>query len=129
MAGEGHERCSKQRQEAGGSSSSQGPSTHPKNLAKRPRPSSLWEESSPEDYPPRGGTPDTPEEFECLKIRASDCHINRQEVDYNKEDPRNINTDDITNATRVRGPIAVVAHQVGCNPNQESQSGTCLLRL
>jgi hypothetical protein len=27
-----------------------------------------------------------------LKIRAPDYHINREEVDYNKEDPRNIIT-------------------------------------
>jgi hypothetical protein len=92
MAGEGHERCSKQRQGTGGSSSSQGPFAHPKKPAKRPRPSSLREESSPEDYPPHGGTPDFPKEVECLKIRALDYHINREEVDYNKEDPRNIIT-------------------------------------
>jgi hypothetical protein len=27
-----------------------------------------------------------------LKIRTLDCHINPEEVDYNKEDPRNIIT-------------------------------------
>jgi hypothetical protein len=68
------------------------PPLTPKKLAKRPKPSSLWEESSPEDSPPCGGTPDSPEEIECLKIRAPDYHINREEVDYNKEDPRNIIT-------------------------------------
>jgi hypothetical protein len=68
------------------------PSTHPNNLAKRQRPSSLREESSPEDSPPCGGTPNSPEEFECLKIRAPDCHINQEEVDYNKEDLMNIIT-------------------------------------
>jgi hypothetical protein len=92
MASEGHERRSKQCQEIGGSSSSRGPSAYPKKLAKRPRPSSLEEESSPEDSPPHGGTLDSPEEFECLKIRAPVCHINRDEVDYNKVDSRNIIT-------------------------------------
>jgi hypothetical protein len=31
-------------------------------------------------------------EFECLKIKAPVCHTNREEVDYNKDDPRNIIT-------------------------------------
>jgi hypothetical protein len=92
MAGEGHERRSKQCQEAGGSSSSRGPSSHPKKLVKRPRSNSLREESSPEDSPPCGGTLDSPKEVECLKIRVLDCHINGEEVDYNKEDPSNIIT-------------------------------------
>jgi hypothetical protein len=47
---------SKHRQDVGASSS--GPSTKPKKLAKRPRPSSYQKESSPEVSPPRGGTPD-----------------------------------------------------------------------
>jgi hypothetical protein len=38
-------------------------------------------------------------------------------------------SDDITNVTRARGPIATTAYEVECNPNQESQSSTCLLRL
>jgi hypothetical protein len=38
--------------------SSSGPSAKPKKLAKRPRPSSYQEESSPEVSPPCGGTPD-----------------------------------------------------------------------
>jgi hypothetical protein len=92
MVGEGRERCSKQCQEVGGSGSSRAPTAHPKKLAKRARPISLQEESSPEDSP-RGGTPYSPQEVECLKkIRAPDCHINREEFDYNKEDLRNIIT-------------------------------------
>jgi hypothetical protein len=92
MASEGHERRSKQCQEAGGSGSSRAPTAHPKKLAKRAIPIYLREESSPEDSPPRGGTPNFPGEVECLKIRAPDCHINREEVDYNKENLRNIIT-------------------------------------
>jgi hypothetical protein len=46
----------------------------------------------PEDSPPRGGTPESPNKLEFLKIHASDCHINKEEVDYNKEDLRNIIT-------------------------------------
>jgi hypothetical protein len=64
----------------------------PKQLAKRQRPSSLCEESSPEDSPPRGGTPKSPEEFECLKIRPPVAHTNREVVNYNKVDPRNLIT-------------------------------------
>jgi hypothetical protein len=50
----GDERCSKHCQDVGASSS--GPSTKHKKLAKRPRPSSYQEESSPEVSPPHGGT-------------------------------------------------------------------------
>jgi hypothetical protein len=38
-------------------------------------------------------------------------------------------SDDTTNVTRVRGPIATAAHEVGHNPNQESRSSMLLLRL
>jgi hypothetical protein len=92
MVGEGQERRSKHRQEAGESSSNRAPTAHPKKLAKWARPISLQEESSPEDPPPRGGTPKSPDELECSKIHASDYHINQEEADYNKEDPRNIIT-------------------------------------
>jgi hypothetical protein len=92
MAGEGRVRCSKQRQEIGGSSSSQGPSTHPKKLAKRARPSTLREESTHEDSPPRGGTPESPGELECLKIRPPIAHTNQEVVNYSKEDPMNLIT-------------------------------------
>jgi hypothetical protein len=71
MAREGHERCSKQRQEAGGSGSSRAPTAHSKKLAKRARPASLREESSPEDSPHHGGTPKSPVKLECLKIQPS----------------------------------------------------------
>jgi hypothetical protein len=92
MAHEGQERCSKQRQETGGSSSSRAPTTHPKKLAKRARPSSFWEESSPEDSPHRGGTPESPDELECLKIHASVTHTNLEVVNYSKDDPMNLIT-------------------------------------
>jgi hypothetical protein len=46
------------RQDIGTSS---GPSAKPKKLAKRPRPSSYQEESSPKVSPPCGGTPDETE--------------------------------------------------------------------
>jgi hypothetical protein len=92
MSLKGHERRSKYRQEAGGSNSSQGPSAQPKTLARHHHPSTLREESSPEDSPPHGGTPDSPEEFECLKIRPLVAHTNWEVVNYNKEDPRNIVT-------------------------------------
>jgi hypothetical protein len=92
MTREGHERCSKHCEAVGASSSSQAPVAQPKKLAKRARPLSLREESSPEDSPPRGATPDSPEEFECLKISALVAHTNRKVVNYNKVDPRNIVT-------------------------------------
>jgi hypothetical protein len=47
----------------------------PKQLAKRWRPRTLCEESSPEDSP-RGGTLESFEEFECLKIRPPIAHTN-----------------------------------------------------
>jgi hypothetical protein len=92
MARDGHEQCSKHREEAGASSSSRDPTVQPKKLAKRPRPSTLREESSLEDSLSRGGTPDSPDEFECLKIKALVDHMNWEVVNYNKEDPRNIVT-------------------------------------
>jgi hypothetical protein len=92
MAHEGHERHSKQRQETEGSSSSRAPSAHPKKLAKRVRPSSLREESTLEESTPSGGTPDSLDELKCLKIRPPVVYTNREEANYNKEDPRNIVT-------------------------------------
>jgi hypothetical protein len=92
MAREGQERRSKQRQETGGSSSSRAPTAHLKKLAKRARPGSLREESSPEDSPPRGGTPEYLDELECLKIRSLVIHTNREVVNYIKEDPMNLIT-------------------------------------
>jgi hypothetical protein len=81
MAGEGQEQRSKHYQEAGWFGSSRAPTAHRKKLAKRSRPIYLREESSPEDSPPCGGTPKSPDELECLMNRALDCHINREEVD------------------------------------------------
>jgi hypothetical protein len=92
MAHEGYEQRSKKCQEIGGSSSSQALSTHPKKIAKKARPNSFREECSPEDSPPRGGTPKSLIELECLKIRFPVVYTNREEVNYNKEDPRNIVT-------------------------------------
>jgi hypothetical protein len=90
MTHEGHEWRSKHREEIGGSSWSRTPSAQPNNLAKRPRPSTLHEESSPEDSPPRGGPPESPKEFECRKIRSPKAHTNQEVVNYNKVDLRNI---------------------------------------
>jgi hypothetical protein len=92
MAREGHERRSKKHQETGGSSSSWAPFVHPKKLAKRERLSSLPEESTPKDSPPHGGTPESPDELECLKIRPLVVYTNLEEVNYNMKDPRNIVT-------------------------------------
>jgi hypothetical protein len=80
----GDERHSKHRQDVGASSS--GPSVRPKKLAKRPRPSSYQEESSPEVSPPRGSTPD---ETECLKMHSPKIHTTREIMNYNKEDSLN----------------------------------------
>jgi hypothetical protein len=91
MAREGHEHRTKHRQDVSGSSS-HAPAAKPKQLTKRQRPSSLREESSPENSPPRGGTPKSPEEYECLKIRPSVAYTNREVVNYNKVDPRNLIT-------------------------------------
>jgi hypothetical protein len=78
----GNEHHSKYRQDVNASSS--GPSAKPKKLAKRPRPSSYQEESSPEATPPHGGTLD---ETECLKMYPPMIHTNREIVNYSKEDP------------------------------------------
>jgi hypothetical protein len=77
------ERHLKHRQDVGASSS--GPSTKPKKLSKRPRPSSYQEESSPETSPPRGGTPD---EMKCLNPPM--IHTNREIMNYSKEDHMNV---------------------------------------
>jgi hypothetical protein len=99
MAHEGHKRRSKYRLEAGGSSSSWGPSAQPKTLTKRQHPSTLCEESSHEDSPPRGSTLDSLEEFKCLKIRPPVAHTNREVVNYNKENREvvNYNKEDLRN--------------------------------
>jgi hypothetical protein len=64
-------------------SSTHSPTARNKQLAKRWRPSSLLEESSP----PRGGTPESPNEVECLKMRPPVIHTNWDIVNYSKEDP------------------------------------------
>jgi hypothetical protein len=66
MAHEGHELRTKHRQDISGSSSC-APMAMPKQLAKGWRPSSLHE-SYPEDSTPRGGTHESPDEVECLKM-------------------------------------------------------------
>jgi hypothetical protein len=81
----GDERHSKHHLDVGASSS--GPSAKPKKLAKRPRPSSYQEESSPEVSPPRGGTPD---EMECLKMYSLEIHTMWEIVNYSKEDSLNV---------------------------------------
>jgi hypothetical protein len=81
----GDERRLKHRQDIGASSS--GPSTKPKKLAKRPRPSSYQEESSLEASPPRGGTLD---ETECLKMYPLEIHTNQEIMNYSKEDLLNV---------------------------------------
>jgi hypothetical protein len=79
------ERRSKHHQDVGASSS--GPSAKPKKLAKRPRPSSYQEESSPEVSPPHGCTLD---ETGCLKMHSLEIHTTREIVNYNKKDPLNV---------------------------------------
>jgi hypothetical protein len=86
LAREGHECRIKHRQDVGGSST-HAPATRNKQLAKKRRPSSLHEESSPDASSPRGGTPESPDEVDCLKIRPPVIHTNRDIVNYNKEDP------------------------------------------
>jgi hypothetical protein len=81
----GDERWSKHRQDV--SASSSGPSTKPKKLVKRPRPSNYQEESSPEVSPPCGGTPD---ETEYLKMYSLEIHTTWEIVNYSKEDPLNV---------------------------------------
>jgi hypothetical protein len=94
MAGEGQECRCKHHHEAGGSGSSRAPTAHPKKLAKSARPISLREESSPEDSPPHGGTPESPDELECLKIRSLVIHTNQKVVNYSKDDPMNLIRED-----------------------------------
>jgi hypothetical protein len=91
MAREGHKRCTKHRQDVIGSSS-HAPTAKSKQLTKRWRPNSLCEESSPKDSSPRGGTPESPEEVECLKLRPLIVFTNWKVVNYNKVDPRNVIT-------------------------------------
>jgi hypothetical protein len=81
----GDERRSKHRQDVGDSSSD--PSAKPKKLAKRPRPSSYQEESSPDVSPPSGGTPD---KMKCLKMYSPEIHTTREIINYSKEDPMNV---------------------------------------
>jgi hypothetical protein len=64
-----------------------GPSAKPKKLAKKPRPRSYQEETSPEVPPPRGGTPD---ETKCIKMYSPKIHTNREIMNYSKEDPMNV---------------------------------------
>jgi hypothetical protein len=90
MTREGHERRSKHCEAAGASSLSWAPDAQPKQLAKRSWPNSLHEDSCPEDYPPHGATPSSPDGFECLKMRSPIVHTNREVVNYNKVDPSNI---------------------------------------
>jgi hypothetical protein len=61
-------------------------------LAKRWRPSSLREVSSPENSPPHCGTPKSPKEVECLKLRPPIVYTNQEVVNYNKVHPRNLIT-------------------------------------
>jgi hypothetical protein len=86
MFHDNQERSTKHRQDPSGSSS-HAPTPKSKKLAKRPRPSSYQEESSPEDSPPHGGTPD---EMECLKMYSSKVHTNLEIMNYSKEDPMNV---------------------------------------
>jgi hypothetical protein len=81
----GDERRSKHHQDVGASSG--GPSTKPKNLAKRSRPISYQEESSSKASPPHGGTPN---EIECLKMYPPEIHTNWKIMNYSKEDPMNV---------------------------------------
>jgi hypothetical protein len=92
MTREAHERCNKHREVAGASNSSRAPSTQPKQLAKRRRPSNLYKDSSPMDSPPHGATLSTPLEIECLKMSPPEVFTNREVVNYNKVDPRSIVT-------------------------------------
>jgi hypothetical protein len=91
MTREGQERCTKHHQDVGGASS-HAPIARNKQLTKRRRSSSYQEESSPEDSPPRGRTPESPNALECLKIRTPTVLTNRKVVNYSKEDPMNLIT-------------------------------------
>jgi hypothetical protein len=86
MARERHEHHTKHRQDVGGSST-HAPAARNKQLAKRWRSNSHRKESSPDTSPPHGGTPESSDEVECLKMRPSVIHTNRDIVNYSKEDP------------------------------------------
>jgi hypothetical protein len=88
MAHDGDERRSKHHQDVGASLG--GPSAKTKQLAKRKR--HMPHDSSSEDSPPRGGTPKSPDETECLKLRSPISQVNRVGVNYNKEDSMNLVT-------------------------------------
>jgi hypothetical protein len=75
MMREAHQRRTKHREVAGASGSSRAPSAQPNNL---------HEDSFPEDSAPRGATPSTPNELECLKMRSPEVFTNRVMVNYNK---------------------------------------------
>jgi hypothetical protein len=82
------------------------PAARNKQLAKRWRPSSLRKESSPEASPPHGGTPESPDEVECLKMRPPIIHTNRDIVNYSKEDPMilmNLQNQPCYNSAKERG--------------------------
>jgi hypothetical protein len=83
MVREGQERLTKHCQDVGGASSCASAARN-KQLVKRRIPSSYQEESSPQ-----GGTLESPNELECLKIRTPTVLTNRKVVNYNKEDPMN----------------------------------------
>jgi hypothetical protein len=91
MAREGQERRTKHYQDVG-DASSRAPTARNKQLTKRRRPSSYQEESSPKDSPPRGRTPESPDELECLKIKTPTVLTNREVVNYSKEHPMNMIT-------------------------------------
>jgi hypothetical protein len=88
MDHDGDEHRSKHHQDV--SASLCGASTRTKLLAKRKRP--MPHDSSSEDSLPRGGTPESPDETECLKLRSPVPQVNREGVNYNKEDPMNLVT-------------------------------------
>jgi hypothetical protein len=91
MVRESSERHTKHHQDVGGSSTC-APIAKNKKLAKKRRPSNYQEESSPEDSPPHGGTPESPDKLECLKIHSPEVHTNQEIVNYSKEDPMNLMT-------------------------------------
>jgi hypothetical protein len=82
MAHEDQERRTKLCQVVSGSSS-HASTAKSKKHAKRPRPSSYQEESSPEASPP-------PDEMKCLKMYSPEVHTNREIVNYSKDDPMNV---------------------------------------
>jgi hypothetical protein len=69
------------------SASSSDPSAKTKKLARRSRPCSNQEESSPEASPPHGSTPD---ETESLKKYPLVIHTNREIMNYSMEDPMDV---------------------------------------